>query len=100
MQGADNETARKRRIVHEWQVGRIDMMEGGVDFLHGIRQGKPCLHTGNRHGASAFFFRRAFGMDNAPARRHEVHIARTDDHLRSQAVAMADMPIEKIGNGG
>ena len=44
--------------------------------------------------------RRALGMDDAAPGRHPVHLARVDRLLRAEAVAVHDLAIEQISDGG
>lgn len=81
MKGEDNEKERKRRIVNEWKVGRIDMMEGGVDLINGIRKGKKCMKKGKRNGERELLLRRELGMENENERSNEVKIERKDENI-------------------
>jgi hypothetical protein len=76
------------------------MLEGGVDLLLVARQGEPGLDAGQLRAAGALAGRRAFGMNDAAAGRHQVHRARLDRLERAERIAVIDRAGEQVGDGG
>ena len=74
--------------------------KAGVDLLLAVGQRQPGLQAGDRHRRAAQFLRRALGMDDAAARRHQVHVAGRDHHFGAERVAVPDLAVEEIGDGG
>ena len=72
----------------------------GVDLLLAVGQCQPGLQAGDRHRRAAQFLRRALGMDDAAAGRHQIHVARLDDHFGAERIAVPDLAVEQIGDGG
>ncbi len=87
----------------EFAVGKradAGVGEGRRHVLLRLRQRDPCLQAGHGHRAAAQLLRRPLGMDDAPARRHQIHIARRNHHLRAKRIPVADFAVEQIGDGG
>jgi hypothetical protein len=98
VEAADDDTAGEPLGVDHRQVGLRRVFKHRRDLLAILGQGKPGLQA--RYGvvAAAGFLRRALGMDNAAAGRHQVHVAGFDHHLGAERIAVANGAVEQIGH--
>ena len=76
------------------------MHEGGRALLVRLRQRRPGLYAEQPRTLAALLRRRALGMDDAAAGRHQVQLAGADRQRRAEAVAVHDLAVEQVGDGG
>ena len=74
--------------------------ETALHFLLGGRERYPHLQAVDRLAVDASFGPRALGMDDAAPGRHPVDFARSDRDRGTEAVAVHDLAVEQICNGG
>ena len=72
------------------------MGETRLRLFQGLGQGDPDLLAEHRPALRLEFRRRTLRMDDAPARRHPVHVAGPDRHNVAGAVAMNHLALEQI----
>src|ERR1017187_1547051 len=75
------------------------MRERRLDLLIRVRQSDPGLNAVQMIALAPRLFE-AFGMGDAAPRGHPIYFARYNGLFRSQTVAMHDLAIEQIGDGG
>ena len=76
------------------------MREAGLHFLFRRRQRDPHLQAVDRLAVDAPLRPRALGMHDAAAGGHPVDFARPDRHRGAETVAVHDLAVEQIGDGG
>ena len=96
-----NDDAQKCAFVPD-QRKFLDLMVCEIrrHFFLGGRQGDPHLQAVNGTSARAQFGAGALGMNDAAARRHQIDLARLDRRRGAKAVAVHDLAVEQIGDGG
>ena len=97
---ADDETAGSAVCFEGRQHCRSGVLEHRRGLFLGVGQGQPGLQTRYRHRRAAQFFWRALGMDDAAAGGHQVHVTGRDHHLGAERIAMPDLAVEQVGDGG
>ncbi len=75
------------------------MLERRRRFLLGLGQRDPALDPVHRLPVAALQVGRAFGVGDAAARRHQVHLAGHDRERIALAVAVHDLAVEQVGHG-
>ena len=75
------------------------MPESGILFLQPVGQRHPGLHAVERSALAACLLE-ALGVGDAAAGRHPVHFARPDRLFHGGAVAVHDLAVEQISDGG
>ncbi|VXB72952.1 hypothetical protein PLANTIT3_60129 [Plantibacter sp. T3] len=93
-QGADEDGRLQARSAVDGQV-RV-LLERRRHRGGGLRQRHPQLEA--VHGGR-LLAHRELGVRHAPTARHEVELARADDHVAAHAVAVADVADERPGHG-
>jgi hypothetical protein len=76
------------------------MRKRRIDILGAVRQGHPALNTMNMRTAGARGVRRPFGVHNASAGRHPVHIAGMYLPDITQTVTVFERAVEQISDRG
>ena len=114
--GIDGGGVRRGRRAHTPQIAHDDaragaarldqrqriclhMFEGGGDILPPVGQRQPRLDAGQRRPAGAYVGGRAFGMDDAGSRGHQIDRPRRDPRIGAQRVAMLERAVEQVGDG-
>ncbi len=97
---ADDDACEHALIAHHRKLLHLVMREARLHFLLGRRQRHPHLQAVNGAAGGAQFGAGALGMHDAAPGRHPVDFARLDRRRGAEAVAVHDLAVEQIGDGG